>query len=150
MGLNIGIGCVEQFFCPVDGQFFGDVDVFTPAIIAFIRITLCIFVGENTCLGSHHSRTGNILRGNKFQGVFLPVNLHGNCIGNFRINTFDYFKTQRSPPVVMLMPTKNSSPGNRLLSTACFRLRSKGETLRRIDWRFCIASSSLPESVVAG
>ena len=46
MGLHIGGIGAKELFDPLNGQLFGDIDIFTAAVIAFAGIALGVFVGQ--------------------------------------------------------------------------------------------------------
>jgi len=52
----------------------------------------------NAPLNGHDRRAGNIFRCDKLQGVFLPVDLHVDCIGNLMIHILKKFRVQISFP----------------------------------------------------
>ena len=86
MGLYVGIFGAKQFHGPFDGQAFGNIHEFTTAIIAFVRIAFCIFVGQNAALDHHHRTTGNIFRGNQLQVAALPLQLLVDHTADFRVD----------------------------------------------------------------
>ena len=47
MGLHVCIISTEQLFCPGDSQFLDIVYELTAPVVAFVRITLCVFIGQD-------------------------------------------------------------------------------------------------------
>src|SRR5699024_9845551 len=78
VGLDVGVVAVEQLPGAVDGELFGDVDVFAAAVAAFAGVAFGVFVGELAALGFHHLGAGVVFRGDQFDVVFLTLDFGGN------------------------------------------------------------------------
>lgn len=83
--LDVGAVGAEQRQGPVDGQLFRAIDKFTSAIVAFLRVTLGILVGQNAALGRHDGAAGDIFRCDQFQVGLLPLGFIVDDPGDFRI-----------------------------------------------------------------
>ncbi len=71
MRLDVGVGGAEQLLDPVDRQLLGDVDVFAAAVVALVRVTLGVLVGQHAAPGLQDARAGVVLAGDQLD-VVLP------------------------------------------------------------------------------
>ena len=62
MWLYVCVFGSKQGLGPLDGEAFGYVDVFTAAIVALCRVTLCVFVGQYAPRRLHYGRQGEVFR----------------------------------------------------------------------------------------
>ena len=47
MGLHVRVIGTEQLFCPGDSQFLNIVYELAAPVVAFMRVTLCVFIGKD-------------------------------------------------------------------------------------------------------
>src|SRR5699024_5029138 len=83
--LYVGVVAVEQLAGALDGQSFGNVDVFAAAVEAFAGVAFGVFVGQLAALRGHHLRAGVVFRGNQFDVVFLALLFRRNGRCQFRV-----------------------------------------------------------------
>src|SRR5205085_9748774 len=55
--LHIYVFAAEELLRAIDRELFGGIDVFATAVPTFLRITLRVFVGQDTPLRFHHCTT---------------------------------------------------------------------------------------------
>jgi len=83
--LHVDMLSVEEASSAVDGQLFGIVDPFAPAIVAFAGVSLGVLVGENGAGCLHDGRAAMVFRGDEHDVLGLPLLLTmGDGIG-FRV-----------------------------------------------------------------
>ena len=73
IGLDIGRFSAKQFLHTIDRQLFGDIDIFTSAIVTSAGIAFRIFVCKVGSHSFHNSFRNNIFRRYKFNIVLLSV-----------------------------------------------------------------------------
>ncbi len=86
MGLDVDFITAEKLFAALDGELFGNIHIFTTAVIAFVRIPFGIFVGHYRALGFQDRFTDKILRGDEFELSRLAFGFQLNGLCDFRIN----------------------------------------------------------------
>ena len=85
VGLHINILTAKKLLSTLNGNAFHHIHFATSAIIAFSRITFCIFVGQNRSHSQHSCRGNNVFRRNQFDIVLLSFILLPNPLTNLRI-----------------------------------------------------------------
>ena len=83
--LHVHVFRAEEFFAAVNRQLFGNVHMFAAAVIAFVRITFGVFVGQLAALGFHHGAAHIVFRSNQFDVVLLAFHFGGNRGGQFGV-----------------------------------------------------------------
>ena len=83
--LHVHVFCVEEFFAAVNCQLFGNVHMFAAAVIAFVRITFVVFVGQLAALGFHHGAAHIVFRSNQFDVVLLALVFGGDGGGELGV-----------------------------------------------------------------
>ena len=86
MRLHIGVTGFEQFLGALDGQFFGNVDVFATAVITLAGITLGIFIRQHRTLRRQHCRAGVVFGCDQFDVIFLALRLLLDRLIDFRVD----------------------------------------------------------------
>src|SRR5579859_1553060 len=89
MRLHIGVCRPKQPLGTLDGQTLGNVDEFTPTVVALAGISFGILVREHRPLRFQNPRTGVVLRSDQFDVVLLPLKLAAQRFGECRIETGD-------------------------------------------------------------
>ena len=89
MGLNIGIGAIEQGLGPLNGQGLSDINKFAAAIIAAARIALGIFIGQDRALRLKHGARDNIFRGDQLNLGLLTLQLMRDTGEQLRVGVLD-------------------------------------------------------------
>ena len=75
IGLHIGETAAKEFLGAVDGEGFGDVDIFAAAIVAPTGIAFGVFVGHDRTLRLQHGAADDVLGGDQFDLVALAAKL---------------------------------------------------------------------------
>ncbi len=88
--LDVGMFGAKKLPGAIDGQLFRHVDELAAAVVALPGISLGIFVGEYRTLGFENRLADEVLRGDEFQAVFLPLGFPTNGRCYFRIKTFKF------------------------------------------------------------
>ena len=86
MRLNIDMIGAKNFFSPLTGEIFHQIDALTAAIIAFARVTLGIFVGKHGTLGFHDRPADKVFRSDQFDFFLLPLQFHLHGPVQFRVH----------------------------------------------------------------
>ena len=73
MGLHVRKVGVEECLGPLDRQPLSRVHVFAAPIVAAPRVALGVLVGQHRTLGLEHAGTGEILRADQFDVLFLAA-----------------------------------------------------------------------------
>ena len=89
MRLHVGVVGAEQLLHAVDRQLLGDVHVLAAAVVALVRVTLGVLVGQHAALGLQHAGAGVVLAGDQLDVILLPARLMGDGLGQFGIVGFD-------------------------------------------------------------
>ena len=89
MRLHVGVVGAEQLLHAVDRQLLGDVHVLAAAVVALVRVTLGVLVGQHAALGLQHAGAGVVLAGDQLDVILLPARLVGDGLGQFGIVGFD-------------------------------------------------------------
>ena len=71
--LDVGVVGAAQLLGAVDGQLLDDIDVLAAAVVALVRITFGVLVGQHRTLGFHHRRAGVVLGGDQLDVLFLAL-----------------------------------------------------------------------------
>jgi len=96
--LDIDMIGTEQLLGPFDGQVFGDIDIFTTAIIPLARITLSVFVGQWRADSLQNGFADEIFRSDQFNFGTLATDLKLDCRVDFRINLGQMLVIHKIPP----------------------------------------------------
>ncbi len=86
MGLHVCVLGTEKLLGAIDGQLFGAIDEFAPAVISFSRVTLGVFVREHRAHGLEHRFGNQIFRGDQLEPGRLAARFELDDFGNFRID----------------------------------------------------------------
>ena len=86
VGLDIDMRGTEQRLGPLDGQGLSLIHELTAAIISPTRIPLGVLVGHNGACRLQHRLAHEVLRGDEFQSVGLPLRLSVNGLGDLRVH----------------------------------------------------------------
>ena len=89
MRLHVGVVGAEELLHAVDRQLLGDVHVLAAAVVALVRVTLGVLVGQHAALGLQHAGAGVVLAGDQLDVILLPARLMGDGLGQFGIVGFD-------------------------------------------------------------
>ena len=89
MGLNIGIGAIEQGLGPLNRQGLGNIDKFAAAIIPAARIALGILVGQDRALGLEHGARDNVFRRDQLDLGLLTLHLLGDTGEQFGVRILE-------------------------------------------------------------
>ncbi len=73
MWLHIGKFTVEQLTNPLNRQFFNDIDIFAPTIIATPGIAFCVFIGVYRADSLHDGAADDVFRRDQFNPVILAM-----------------------------------------------------------------------------
>ena len=85
MRLYIDIVTVKQMSGTIARQIFRHINKFAAAVVTLSRISLGIFMGQDTSLRFAHSCGHKVFRSNKFELPGLTTAFLKNCLCNFRI-----------------------------------------------------------------
>ncbi len=85
MRLHVGEGAAEQLFRPIDCQGFRHVNIDAAAIVAASGVAFGVFVGQHGPLGFQHRGGDDVLRGDQFDAVLLPVEFRADGGGKFGV-----------------------------------------------------------------
>src|SRR5688500_17627646 len=96
MRLHVGVLRTEQLFCSLDGQAFGYIDVFAPAIVALAGVALSVLIGEYRALRLQDGAAHVILGGDKLDLLSLAT-----LFRPYRgVHVWIYFLQRLVPPVI--------------------------------------------------
>jgi len=73
MRLHVDEVAAEQFLGALNGQIFGDVDIFATAVIAPPGISFGVLVGHDATLGFHDGTRNYVFRCDQFDLVLLAA-----------------------------------------------------------------------------
>ena len=76
----------EELLRPFDGDVLHDVGGPASAVVAFSRITLRVFVGEDGAHRGEHRARNVILGRDQFERVVLTLDLEIDCVGDLGID----------------------------------------------------------------
>src|SRR5260221_1923997 len=86
MRLNVGMFGDKELFGALDGELFGNIDIFAAAVPAAFWVAFGILIGQDRALRLHDGQAGEIFAGDEFDVLLLALALVLDYVSDVGIN----------------------------------------------------------------
>ena len=89
VGLDVGVGAVEELLGPLNGDVLHHVHILAAAIVAVAGIALGVFVGQGVAGRQLNGPAGKVLGGDQLNVALLTIHLRLDGAGHLHIHLID-------------------------------------------------------------